>query len=97
MALTLKLTVRVVLAADRGGGATQPRQTGTSQTTSWQNIPGITSADADDGDRGAGEPDKGVNILHDDPDGAQNARSSGIAGLRDGVTALKGCSAAVAG
>ena len=59
--------------------------------------PRVASTDANDGDRGAGEANEGIDVLHDDADGGEDARGSRVARLLDGLAALDGTGAAAAG
>ena len=43
----------------------------------------VAGADADDGDRGAVEPDKRVDALEDDAEQAEQERHGGVAGLQE--------------
>ena len=57
-------------------------------------LPSVARSDADGGDRGAGEADKSVDVLHDDAEGPKDGRSRGGARLLNALAALDGPSAA---
>ena len=92
---TSQLTVRIVLAADCLCVAKMISQPQTINTgLSGLYSPATAAAYTDDGHRGAGQPDEGVDVLDDDTNRLKDSRCGRIGCLLDGVAALDGGRAA---
>ena len=84
-----QLTVRVVLAADCLCVAkmiSQPQTINTGLSSLYS--PATAAAYTDDGHRGAGQPDEGVDVLDNDADRREDGGGGGVGRLLDGLAAL---------